>query len=164
MALYHSISDYVTETGVEKREFYGWERFWPRSRLDRLVSARVCPAQTLFLQIEPRVPPFTLYPSLLSVHFYPSSLRSLCPSSPFLSFLLSLLPSHILHLWIHTPLRTHATGARLVNYNKKASSFRRFAHDWLRCLIKEFIRHRNPRRFRRLDVRSHSGCSRVRSG
>lgn len=90
---------------------------------------------------------------------------SVCPSSPLSLFpSLSLLPSHILHLWIHTPLRTHATGARLVNYNKKASSFRRFAHDWLRCLIKEFIRHRNPRRFRRLGVRSRSGCSRVRSG
>lgn len=99
--LYHSISDCVTETRVEKREFYGWERnaiesllrFWPRSRLDRLVSARVCPAQTLFLQIEPRVPPFTLYPSLLSVHFYPSSLRSLCLSFPFLSLSFSLSSS-----------------------------------------------------------------------
>lgn len=96
---------------------------------------------------------------------FASSSVSLFPLSLFPSLFLSLSPSlHILHLWIHTPLRTHATGARLVNYNKKASSFRRFAHDWLRCLIKEFIRHRNPRRFRRLGVHSRSGYSRVRSG
>lgn len=172
-ALYHSISDRVTETGVEKREFYGWETkcnwvfvalLTPKSTR----SASVCPCLSRANFV------FANRTTCSSVHpLSLPALRSLLPLfasfsvslfSPFsLSFSLSLLPSHILHLWIHTPLRTHATGARLVNYNKKASSFRRFAHDWLRCLIKEFIRHRNPRRFRRLDVRSRSGYSRVRS-
>lgn len=70
--------------------------------------------------------PLSIIPSLF---LYLSSSLSL-----FRPFSLSFSPR------IRTPLRTHATGAQPVNYNKKASSFRRFAHDWPGCLIKEFIR------------------------
>lgn len=41
----------------------------PGSRLGPPLSAHVCPAQTLFLQIEPHVPPFTLYPFSFSSSF-----------------------------------------------------------------------------------------------
>lgn len=67
----------------------------PGSRLGPPLSARVCPAQTLFLQIEPHVPPFTLYThSLFTPLHLPSAFRASLPLSlsPFLPFFLSFLP------------------------------------------------------------------------
>lgn len=108
------------KTRPEKREFHahGWERnaiesllrFWPRSRLDRLVSARVCPAQTLFLQIEPRVPPFTLYPLFLLLSralLPPLSRFVLCVSSLPLFPSLSLFFSLTFSISGSTPLCAH---------------------------------------------------------
>lgn len=77
-ALYHSISDgnWVRKKKRIPRLRVGTKCNWvfvalltPKSTRPASVCPCVCPAQTLFLQIEPRVPPFTLYPSLLFVHF-----------------------------------------------------------------------------------------------
>lgn len=104
----------------------------PGSRLGPPLSARVCPAQTLFLQIEPHVPPFTLYP--FSFYPLPPTLSFSClplPLSAFLPFFLSFLPPPTRSLLslpppssrqrpsfarlhgTHTPLRTHATGGKV---------------------------------------------------
>lgn len=110
-------------------------------RLGPPLSARVCPAQTLFLQIEPHVPPFTLSTHSLFTYppfHLPSAFRVSPPPPPsFLSFL--PLPSHspppVRHSLslslsrslpppssrpsfarLHgtdTPLRTHATGGKV---------------------------------------------------
>lgn len=110
-------------------------------RLGPPLSARVCPAQTLFLQIEPHVPPFTLSTHSLFTYppfHLPSAFRvSPPPPLSFLSFL--PLPSHspppVRHSLslslsrslpppssrpsfarLHgtdTPLRTHATGGKV---------------------------------------------------
>ena len=61
----------------------------PGSRLGPPLSARVCPAQTLFLQIEPHVPPFTLYP----FSFAPSFTLSPSPQLSVCLFLSFFLPS-----------------------------------------------------------------------
>lgn len=111
----------------------------PGSRLGPPLSARVCPAQTLFLQIEPHVPPFTLYP--FSFYPLPPTLSFSCLSLPLLlllslslpSFLSFFSPSSVRHSrslslpppssrhrpsfarlhGTHTPLRTHATGGKV---------------------------------------------------
>lgn len=63
----------------------------PGSRLGPPLSARVCPAQTLFLQIEPHVPPFTLYThSLFTPLHLPSAFRASLPPSLSLSLFLRL--------------------------------------------------------------------------
>lgn len=63
-------------------------------RLGPPLSARVCPAQTLFLQIEPHVPPFTLSTHSLFTYppFHLPSAFRVSPPPSFLSFL--PLPSH----------------------------------------------------------------------
>lgn len=108
-------------------------------RLGPPLSARVCPAQTLFLQIEPHVPPFTLSTHSLFTYppFHLPSAFRVSPPPSFLSFL--PLPSHspppVRHSLslslsrslpppssrpsfarLHgtdTPLRTHATGGKV---------------------------------------------------
>lgn len=69
-------------------------------RLGPPLSARVCPAQTLFLQIEPHVPPFTL--STHSLFTYP-------PLPPTLSFSCLPSPSPFLPFFSPPPLPLAAT-------------------------------------------------------
>lgn len=134
-------------------------------RLGPPLSARVCPAQTLFLQIEPHVPPFTLSThSLFTYPPLPPTLSFSCLPSPFLPFFspppLPLAATRspfslslaLFHPRLRVPLSPAFTGPtppcahtrQVVKYNKKASSFKRFALDSL-CTSEFLWKAAHPR-------------------